>query len=251
MNAKTVLITGASRGIGKATAKYLVDAGYRLVLVGRNDKTVERLKSLDYISHSDSEVYKVDLNDLDSVQEFTRSFSDSLWGVVNNAGVCKTHFLEEKNDDPVYEIFNTNLYAPYLLVKGLLPNISTPGRIINIASQLGVEGRQGYSAYCASKFGLIGMTKCWAKELGGDGITVNAISPGWVDTEMSRIDMAKMAKDKGIDTDDFYKEICAPLELKRFNTTKEIASLVKYLLSEESCGITGRDWLLQTVWNQE
>ena len=94
------------------------------------------------------------------------------------------------------------------------------------------------------------MTKCWAKELGAEGITVNAVSPGWVDTEMSRIDMQRMAIEAGKTSEQYYKEICKPLELKRFNSTTEVANIVEFLLSEEASGVTGRDWLMQTIWNE-
>ncbi len=122
---------------------------------------------------------------------------------------------------------------------------------MNIASQLGKEGRAGYSAYCASKFALIGLTKVWAKELGSRAITVNAICPGWVNTEMSRKDLARIAKEKGISTKTYYKQICEPLELKRFTDPAEVANLAHFLLSGEGKGITGRDILLHTIWNQE
>ncbi|EON11208.1 short-chain dehydrogenase/reductase SDR [Pandoraea sp. SD6-2] len=97
---------------------------------------------------------------------------------------------------------------------------------------------------------MIGMTKCWAKELGDQGVTVNAVCPGWVGTEMSMKDVARMAAKRGATVERFYRDICAPLELKRFNTPTEVANLVAFILSEEASGITGRDWLMHTVWNQ-
>jgi NAD(P)-dependent dehydrogenase (short-subunit alcohol dehydrogenase family) len=173
-----------------------------------------------------------------------------LWGIVNNAGICKTFGMLDSGVDPLDDVLDTNLIGPYFLTKGLVPRLARPGRIVNIASQLGQEGRAGYSAYCASKFGLIGMTKCWAKELSTYGITVNAVCPGWVGTEMSFKDIERMASEEGVSTEQFYSDICRPLELKRFNTPGEVANLVSFLLSDEASGITGRDWLMQTIWNQ-
>jgi NAD(P)-dependent dehydrogenase (short-subunit alcohol dehydrogenase family) len=124
--------------------------------------------------------------------------------------------------------------------------------IINsLMSRAHPQERAEHSAYRTSKFGLIGMTKCWAKKLGPDGVTVNAVCPGWVGTEMSFKDIDRMAAAQNVSAKQFYKDTCAPLELKRFNTPGEVANLVAFLLSEEASGITGRDWLMQTVWNQE
>lgn len=133
----------------------------------------------------------------------------------------------------------------------MLAKISAPGRIINISSQLGKSGRAGVGPYCAAKFGIIGLTKCWAKELGQREITVNALCPGWVYTEMTRIEIGQRAKEKGISHDQFLAEICQPLELKRLNTPDEIAGFVESLLSAKASGITGQDFLLQTISNQE
>lgn len=248
---KHVLVTGARKGIGLETAKTMLDNGYRVSLTTSSKETAEELSSLDFIN-ADVRVYALDQSNKQDIESFLNNWTEELWGIVNNAGICKTMSLKDNSiEDPFDDIMNTNLSGPYLITKGLLPFLSKPGRIVNIASQLGHEGRAGYSAYCASKFGLIGMTKCWAKELGLEKITVNAISPGWVDTEMSHIDMIRMAKKNDMSEKEYYKKICDPLELKRFNTTIEVSNLVKFLLSEESSGITGRDWLMQTIWNQE
>ena len=94
------------------------------------------------------------------------------------------------------------------------------------------------------------MTKCWAKELDSEGITVSAVCLGWVDIEMSKIDMQRVADEQGVGVDQLYAEICLPLELKRFNLTEKLANLVSFILTDDASGITGRDWLMQTIWNQ-
>lgn len=249
---KLILLTGASKGIGYSVAKQLSGEGYSLALLCNTEQSRQKILASDFFVEGRDRVIAFNIADSRDIRLFVESWKQELWGVVNNAGICKVLGIDEQlTEDPFDDVLKTNLYGPYLLTKGLLPYISKPGRIVNIASQLGKEGRAGYSAYCASKFGLIGMTKCWAKELGVKGITVNAVSPGWVDNEMSRIDMARMAKENNKSTEDYYIEICKPLELKRFNTPEEVANLVSFLLSENSSGITGRDWLMQTVWNQE
>lgn len=248
---KHILVTGASRGIGLEIARTILTKGYKLSLTTSCKETAKQLSEMLFVDNQKVKVYVLDQSNVNEIASFINGWNEELWAIVNNAGICKTMALKDnKIEDPYQEILNTNLTGPYLLTKKLLPFLSRPGRIINITSQLGHEGRADYSAYCASKFGLIGMTKCWAKELGKEGITVNAVSPGWVDTEMSRIDMIRMAKESNMLEDEYYKKICDPLELKRFNSTTEVANLVKFLLSEDASGITGRDWLMQTIWNQ-
>ncbi len=248
---KLVLITGAGRGIGLSIAKTLAQKKYEIALLAKSPASIAFLRQHDAFKKEKTSVWNVDLADREAVQSFIRAWDKPLWGIVNNAGIVRTMMLTESGNDPWESILHTNLEAPYQLVKGLLPHLTHPGRIINIASQLGEEGRAGYSAYCASKFGLIGMTKCWAKELGSLGITVNAVCPGWVETEMSAQDIQRMAQEHQTTPEDFYRSVCLPLELKRFNSTEEVANLVSFLLSVEASGITGRDWLMQTIWNEE
>ncbi|WP_199030301.1 SDR family NAD(P)-dependent oxidoreductase [Ralstonia sp. ASV6] len=247
---KRVLVTGAGRGIGLGIAETLAEQGYALDLVVSSEASLARLRQSHVAQQANVHIIVLDFRDRVAVSRFIGSWKNPLWGIVNNAGICKTFSIADAGDDPLDEVLGVNLIGPYLLTKGLLPHLSRPGRIVNIASQLGQEGRAGYSAYCASKFGLIGMTKCWAKELGAEGVTVNAVCPGWVGTEMSYIDVDRMAVEEGVTFEQFYKDICRPLELKRFNTTAEVANLVAFLLSDQASGITGRDWLMQTVWNQ-
>lgn len=248
---KRVLVTGGGRGIGLAIAKSLCTAGYTVDIIVKTVESENTVRSWIDAVKPDMRIFRLDLADMLGIQSFIESWSDEIWALVNNAGICKTLCLSEASaSDPYEEVIATNLTASYTLTRGLLPWISRPGRIVNIASQLGIEGRAGYGAYCASKFGLIGLTKCWAKELGSSAITVNAVCPGWVSTEMSLKDLERLAQVSGVVVQEYHDEICAPLELKRFNSPEEIASLVCYLLSDEASGITGRDWLMQTVWNQ-
>ncbi|KVC81799.1 short-chain dehydrogenase [Burkholderia ubonensis] len=248
---KRVIVTGASRGIGRAIAEVLAVKQYDLDLIVSSEVSADELRRADFVKESGASVFAVDLASSREIDQFVAGWQEPLWGIVNNAGICKTFGILDKGDDPLNEVLSTNLTGPYLLTRGLLAHLSRPGRIVNIASQLGQEGRAGYSAYCASKFGMIGMTKCWAKELGAEGVTVNAVCPGWVGTEMSFKDVDRMAADLGIGAEQFYKDTCAPLELKRFNTPVEVANLVAFLLSDEASGVTGRDWLMHTIWNQQ
>ena len=249
MKRKNVIVTGGSQGIGKSIVRQLAITGYHVYICARNgDKlqnTVSEFSSLGVV-----ECIVLDLSCRKEIKGFCEAWNEPLYALINNAGICLTERIEE--DLNVWDnVIDVNLNGLYFLTKGLIKHMVQDGRIINISSQLGREGRSGYSAYCASKFALIGLTNCWAKELGVSGITVNAICPGWVNTEMASADLARMAEERGVTSERFYKEICESLELKRFTEPGEIANLVEFLVSEKASGITGREWLLNTIWNQE
>ena len=244
---RTILITGATKGIGLSIAETLLrSTDYYVVGVGRSGADIGHL-----LGNERFQYVECDLSSAGFENRLKSAIPAELYGIVNNAGICKTHFLNDSSPDTFDEVLSVNLQAPYRIVKTLHSALCDRGRIVNISSQLGQEGRAGYSAYCASKFALIGMTKCWAKELGARGITVNAVCPGWVETEMGIKDVERLAVESGVSFDAFYGEICKPLELKRFTKPAEIAELVAFLLSDAASGITGRDWLLNTIWNQE
>ena len=246
---KLVIVTGGSRGIGKAITKALLKDGYIVHVIARTKKDIDATKKE---LSSDGQVigHVLDLADVDAIRKFCENWDKPLYALVNNAGICQTAELASKND--VWDaVVRTNLDAVYHFTKALVGSIIDNGRIVNISSQLGKEGRAGYGAYCASKFGVIGLTKCWAKELGVRGITVNAVCPGWVNTEMAQKDMERLAQEAGISKDEYYKQICEPLELKRFTEPEEVANLASFLISEKASGITGRDMLMNTIWNQE
>ncbi len=246
---KKIIVTGGSRGIGFSIAEKLLKDGFDIHICARDESGlkagVEKLSKFGLVDCS-----VLDLSDREAVKNFCDSWEGDLYGLVNNAGICKTERLDESSgvwDD----VLNTNLNGLYFLTKGLLPYIINNGRIVNISSQLGKDGRAGYGAYCASKFAVNGLTKCWAKELGGRGITVNSICPGWVKTGMAEKDLERLAREKGMEVEKLYQQICEPLELKRFTEPKEVANLVSFLISVEGSGVTGRSWLLNTIWNQE
>lgn len=246
---RKVIVTGGSQGIGKATVKRLLLDGFAVHIIARDkDKIKSAVKEFKDIGPVTYTV--LDLSNRDAVIKFGKGWSGPLYGLVNNAGVVEVEMLEEKDSGSWDRVLNVNLHGVYFLTKALLQYIEDNGRIVNVASQLGKEGRAGYGAYCASKFAVIGLTKVWAKELGKRGITVNAICPGWVKTEMSIRDVERMAKGLGKNVDELFKEISEPLELKRFTEPSEVANLVTFLVGEGGSGVTGRDMLLTTIWNQ-
>ncbi len=251
---KCVLVTGASRGIGKNVTKKLLTAGYDVHILARNVSDLRDVAS-EYGNLGKISFNELDLSVRDALADFCKDWDKPLYGIVNNAGTCITESIQNpltlSSITDWDTVLGINLVGPYMLVKGLLPHMTRPGRIVNIASQLGLEGRATYDSYCASKFGLIGLTKCWAKELGQDGITVNAVCPGWVNTKQAKVDLTRLAQEQGKHPDLYYQEVCGPLELKRFTSPEEVSNLIAFLLSPEASGITGRDWLMNTIWNQE
>ncbi len=248
---KVALVTGGSKGIGKTIAKRFLEQGYVVRTCARNgdelNATVNELKK-----HGPIEGTVLDLASRDAIAKYCKAWVGPLHTLVNNAAICHVKRIDEATDDSKYwdEVMDINLNGVHFLTRGLLKHIPDEGRIVNISSQLGVEARAGYGAYCASKFALTGLTKVWAKELGPRGITVNAVCPGWVKTAQAVGDMERLAREKGVSTEEYYKEVCAPLELRRFTEPEEVANLVGFLASPEGGGITGRDWLMNTIWNQ-
>lgn len=248
---KQVLVTGGSKGIGKTICEWFLKRGWTVKTCARNGdelgRTVSELKKLGNI-----EGQVLDLGNREAVKRYAAAWSHGkLDALINNAAICHVKRIDEPAEDRFWdEVLDINLNGVQFLTRGLLKHIPDGGRIVNISSQLGQEARAGYGAYCASKFALIGLTKVWAKELGPRGITVNAVCPGWVKTDQAVGDMERLAKEKGVPVDKLYKEICEPLELRRFTEPEEVANLVGWLSSPEGSGVTGRDWLMNTVWNQ-
>jgi NAD(P)-dependent dehydrogenase (short-subunit alcohol dehydrogenase family) len=243
---KTIILTGATRGIGRAILMKLWEQ-YHVIMIAQGKEELTKLKS--EASFGNAEAYPLDLADKTAIKIFTDSIERPIYGIINNAGVCKTMLLSEypEKADPWDIVLATNLHGPYHLVRGLVNKLEDGGRIVNIGSQLGHDGRAGYSAYCASKHALAGLTSTWAKELGGRGITVNSVNPSWVLTEMSKADIERMSREEGVSWDNMYSRLCAPLALKRFSTPEEVASLVCMLLSEGASGITGQNILMTEI----
>lgn len=236
----TVVLTGATGGIGAQIARETTDAGYDLQIVGSRAGRLEVLAS-ELRSRSGATVscHTVNLAKRDEVEAYCAHVQPPLYGLINGAAVV------HPNDDRLstwHQVLDVNLTAPYILVNALKSKIANGGRIINISSQLGRAGRMGYGAYCASKFGLIGLTKCWAKELGPRQITVNAVCPSWVSTPQAAEDNRRL-----IGAGQLPETFEASLELNRMTTPSEVADLVCFLLSERGRGVSGRDWLLTSI----
>ena len=230
-----VLVTGASSGIGAAIAITFADAGWSVMAAGRDEGRLEEVADVsdDISTWAGDLAQSEDCDDLvaDTVDEFGRI--DCL---VNAAGVLIPGNSEETSDEDWRDTLNINLDVPFYLSRSALSHLlQDGGSIINIASVWGLEGGERAVAYCASKGGLIQLTRAMAMDHAGDGLRVNAICPGGVDTPM----LASRAEDKGQDVDEFLAELADRSPNGRIASPEDIASLVLFLASDAASHITG------------
>ena len=231
---KVALVTGASRGIGAAIAKRLATDGFRVVVnyAGSTDKAEAVVRE---IKEAGGEALAIQANvaEADAVKQMIKQTIDTfgqLDCVVNNAGITRDGLLMRMKEADFDAVIDTNLKGAFLVTQAATrPLLKTSGRITNIASVVGISGNPGQANYVAAKAGLIGLTKSVARELASKGVTVNAICPGFIETDM---------------TDELTEEqrnlSLGQIPLKRFGQTDDIASLVSFIASDEARYITGQ-----------
>ncbi|MBQ4646205.1 MAG: 3-oxoacyl-[Candidatus Gastranaerophilales bacterium] len=232
MSEKLALVTGGSRGIGKACALKLAQAGYDVVInyAGNTEaatKTVEEIKALGV----EAEAYRFDISNQSEVDENIARIVEKYGRIdilVNNAGITRDDLFIRMDSEKWNAVINTNLNSAFYVSKPVVKVMmkQRSGAIVNMASIVGVYGNIGQANYCAAKAGLIGFTKSLAKELGSRNIRVNAIAPGFIETDMT--------KDLG-NTEEFLKLI----PLKRMGKPEDIAAAVKFL-AVDSTYVTGQ-----------
>ena len=243
--AKVALVTGGGTGIGKAIAVKLAKNGAKVVVASRNKDHIDRTAA--ECDHKGLKCIALPM-DVRMKEDLERAVAElvSKWGaihiLVNNAGISGLNLIEDADDNKWYDIVDTNLNGMYLVTKTVLKHMPNQagGRIINISSVLGKFGVPGYTAYCTTKHGVIGFTRALALEVVNRGITVNAICPGWVDTEMAALGINETAKLQGITPAEFKAQAVAGVPIKRFLEAEEIAGLVCYIASDAARGITGQ-----------
>jgi 3-oxoacyl-[acyl-carrier protein] reductase len=231
---QVALVTGASRGIGKTIAMTLAAAGAKVACVARNlDKLAEVVSEIQAAGGT-AEAFACDVTNSESVTSAVEAVLEKwqrLEILVNNAGITRDTLIPRMADEQWDEVINTNLRGAFLFTRAATRPMMQAryGRIINIASVSGLMGNPGQANYSASKAGLIGMTRTVARELAGRKLTVNAVAPGFIETEMTE------ALGSAI-----LDEVKARIPAKRLGTVAEISAAVLFLASPAASYITGQ-----------
>jgi NAD(P)-dependent dehydrogenase (short-subunit alcohol dehydrogenase family) len=235
---KTYLISGAGSGIGMAMAQKLAANGDTCILLGRNLEKLQKVVAQLPGNHTAFQADVRSISDLQAVANLLEG--QALHGIIANAGVGGENYWGE--EDRWSEIVDTNLTGTYQMVQSFLPNLSLAKssytHIVITSSVLARLGVANYSAYCASKAGLLGLMRSWAVQFAPQNILVNAICPGWVNTNMAQEGLQGIADGLGMSKAAFYDLAMQSVPLKKMSEPEEIANLVSYLLSQES--ITGQ-----------
>jgi NAD(P)-dependent dehydrogenase (short-subunit alcohol dehydrogenase family) len=236
------LVTGAGSGIGTGIARVLARDGARLALLGRRRAALQQVADA-LPARAEAQVLAADVTDLPAMRRAVARAAKAFGGldvVVANAGIGGPNACALPGPDRWHEIVRTNLDGVYHTVLAALPHLADGGRVVAISSVLGRFGVPGYTAYCASKHGVIGFVKALALELAPRRITVNAICPGWVDTDMAAAGMQGMADALGVDFATARAQALAAVPLGRILEPDEIGATVAWLCSPGAAGMTGQ-----------
>jgi len=230
MDKAIAVVTGASRGIGRAIADELVTAGYFVVATATSEGGVEALNS--HLGENGKAIV-LNLSDKDSIAQFSAQVNElgPVAVLVNNAGITKDNLMLRMKDEDWDAVIETNLSGVFRLTKTFLKGMMKQrvGRIINISSVVGAMGNPGQANYCASKAGIEGLTRSMAYELGSRNITVNAVAPGFIATDMTD-ELTEGQKDA----------MMKNIPLGRYGEPAEVAKAVVFLASEGAAYITGQ-----------
>lgn len=244
---KSAFVVGGNSGIGLAIAAAFVAEGARVTIAGTNaTKNAAAVDQLDQLG-SDETVRAIQLDVTDRTACFEAvnqvvETSGSIDVLVNGAGIYASRQFEAFTHDQFSRILDVNLHGPFHLTQAVLPHMKSQqwGRIINIGSSAGKWASRNQSAYNVSKHGLIGMTRCVAVEVAGTGITVNALCPGMVETDMSDALEREQADASGTTPEAVKAGLHGRIAMGRYLQPDEMAGLAVYLASDESSGMTGQ-----------
>lgn len=230
---KNALITGGSRGIGRAVSLKLAEDGYHVIINYRsNQKEAEKTLELVKEKGESGELLKFDVSNVDEIENSLENWMNNnpetyIEILVNNAGIRKDNLQVFMQNDEWNDVINTNLNSFFFITRRLLKDMLVKkfGRIINIVSLSGLKGMPGQTNYSAAKAGVIGATKALAQEVAKKKVTVNAVAPGFIKTDMT----AELNE----------KELKRMIPMQRFGKPEEVAELVSFLASDRSSYITG------------
>ena len=231
---KVALITGGTRGIGKAIAKKFAENGYNLVINYVSENTnLEKLKN-DINSKNEILFVRANVGDFESSEELVKQAVEKFGKIdvlVNNAGITRDNLIMRMKEEDFDNVINTNLKGTFNVTKNVVPYMMKKrnGKIVNISSVVGVSGNAGQCNYAASKAGIIGFTKSIAKELASRNILANCVAPGFIDTDMTEVL-----------SDSVKENINSQIPLKRMGTAEEIAKAVYFLAGEDNTYVTGQ-----------
>ena len=234
LSGKVALITGASRGIGQAISLTLGKSGAIVIGTATSESGADLISKIFQENNISGKGYALNVTENDQIESLMKSISDEFGSVdilVNNAGITRDNLLMRMKDDEWHDIMNTNLASVYKMSKAVLRGMmkKKSGRIISIASVVGAMGNAGQTNYSAAKAGIMGFTKSLAREVGPRGITVNAIAPGFIKTDMTDA------------LPEEQKEFLAnQIPLGRLGTVDEIAESVLFLAGDSGAYITAQ-----------
>jgi len=234
LNEKLVLVTGASRGIGRAIALTLGDAGATVIGTATSDEGAANISKTFAENNILGKGMKLNVTDNDQISALITSITEDYGSVdilINNAGITRDNILVRMKEDEWDDIINTNLSSVYKMSKSVLRGMikKRSGRIISITSVVGSMGNAGQSNYAAAKAGIMGFTKSLAREVGVRGITVNAVAPGFIKTDMT-----------DALSDNQKEALASQIPLARLGTVNEIAQSVLFLAGESGSYITAQ-----------
>jgi 3-oxoacyl-[acyl-carrier protein] reductase len=229
---RNVLVTGGSRGIGLAIAERLADAGFNAIAVARRESE-ELRTAIGAAKQGNLHFRSCDLSAIDALPAFVKSLRDEfgpIYGLVNNAGTSTEGLLATMHNSDIEALVRLNVLSPVILTKYIVRHMMADGegRIVNISSIIASTGYNGLSVYGATKAAATGFTRSLAREVGKVGITVNAIAPGFIDTELTQ-NLGGEGRDK----------IAKRSALRRLPEVDDVARMVEYLFGEGGRNITG------------
>jgi len=234
LNEKLVLVTGASRGIGRAIALTLGNAGATVIGTATSDEGAANITKIFTENNILGKGMKLNVTDNEQISALLKSIAEDYGSVdilINNAGITRDNILVRMKEDEWNDIINTNLTSVFKMSKSVLRGMikKRSGRIISITSVVGAMGNAGQSNYAAAKAGIMGFTKSLAREVGKRGITVNAIAPGFIETDMTD----NLPEDQ-------KSALTAQIPMGRLGTTNEIAKAVLFLADDSGSYITAQ-----------